>query len=96
MLSENWNSGEINCGFCMWEEERGGAGPGKCSFLAHDWFKQHRCKFAPRLLSVSVVANNLHVCLFSSREARNIFLLVIACHSTKFDPFSCPSMKIIA
>ena len=27
------------------------------------------------LWSVSVVANNLHVCLFSSREARNIFLL---------------------
>lgn len=53
-------------------------------------------QICPRLLSVSVVANNLHVCLFSSREARNIFLLVIACHSTKFDPFSCPSMKIIA
>ena len=27
------------------------------------------------LWSVSVVANNLYVCLFSSREARNIFLL---------------------
>ena len=64
---------EINCGF-FYVGGREGEGPDKCSFLAHDWFKQHRCKFAPRIWSVSVVASNLHVCLFSSREARNIFL----------------------